>query len=351
MFEAGSVNTKCWNLEDNGSGGGNQELQYYRPSNVTVEADPATGKNCMVLTARREASGGKQFTSGRVNTKGWKHFKHGKLEASIKLPKTANGLWPAFWLLGADFPTTPWPQSGEIDIVEMGNKVGIDAGTQSRYLIGAAHWGELVNGQHPNYGRGATAPYDLQDDFHLYTLIWNNDRIETYLDLDKYPNAEPYYAMDITIEPGQAADHPSNYLHKKMFILFNLAVGGNFPQIWNASGITALNGANSEAKMYIDFVRLYQKGSPVENEEFFDTAERINPTARYAIYPNPATDEVRITGPHIPQRAFIYNYKGQLISTYEKPGSINISGLVKGNYIVTIEDNNGVKESFKLVKN
>jgi beta-glucanase (GH16 family) len=350
LFEAGAVNTKTWNIEENGNGGGNQELQYYRPANVTVEPDPATGKNCLVITARRGASGGKSFTSGRINTKGYKHFKHGKLEASIKFPKTANGLWPAFWLLGADFPSTPWPQSGEIDIVEMGNRAGIDAGVQSRHLVGAAHWGEVINGGHPNYGLEVTAPYSLQDDFHLYTLIWNNDRIETYLDLDKNPGAAPYYAMDIAVQPGQAADHPANYLHKKMFILLNLAVGGNFPQIWDAPGITALGGTNGEAKMYVDFVRLYQKGASSENEEYFNSAEPAPPSAAYSISPNPATGLVSITGPRTPRRADLYNYKGQHILTAEQPLDIDVSGLIKGHYILTIETDNGVKESFKLIK-
>ena len=61
-FDGDQLDENNWNIEVNGDGGGNQELQYYRRENVAV----ADGK--LVLTARRENYGGKQFTSGRVNT-------------------------------------------------------------------------------------------------------------------------------------------------------------------------------------------------------------------------------------------------------------------------------------------
>ena len=65
-FNAEALNEAIWNIEVNGNGGGNQELQYYKRENVTMEADPKTGERCLVLTARRESFGGKNFTSGRV---------------------------------------------------------------------------------------------------------------------------------------------------------------------------------------------------------------------------------------------------------------------------------------------
>ena len=76
-----------------------------------------------------------------------------------------------------------------------------------------------------------------------------------YIDLDKYPNAEPYFKMNIT----DTTDDWSTglYFHKEFFLLFNLAVGGNFPGIWDINQVTALD--NGEAKMYIDYVRFYRK--------------------------------------------------------------------------------------------
>ena len=180
------------------------------------------------------------------------------MEASIKLPSTANGLWPAFWLLGADYDTNGWPRCGEIDIMEMGNSAGISSGTQDRFFNGAAHWGFYRDGAYPNYANSKTNSYSLQDgEFHLFTLIWDENSLSMYLDMDKYPDNAPYYKMDI----NDTSDDWSTglYFHHDFFIIFNLAVGGRFTGILNASGITALPQDGDEAKMYVDYVRVYQK--------------------------------------------------------------------------------------------
>ena len=117
-FNNNALDEKAWNIEENGDGGGNNELQYYRRQNISFETDSASGAGCLVLTAKKESYNGKAFTSGRLNTAGKACFKHGKIVSRIKLPSTANGLWPAFWMLGNDFGSVGWPRCGEIDIVE-----------------------------------------------------------------------------------------------------------------------------------------------------------------------------------------------------------------------------------------
>jgi beta-glucanase (GH16 family) len=224
---------------------------------------------CPAETPDTPDSAKDNVTSGRVNTNGKFSFKYGKIEASIKLPKTANGLWPAFWLLGDDFTTVGWPQCGEIDILEMGSKEGIDKAMQEKLFSGAAHWGTIAdNGFHPNYAIPITNPYSLQDDdFHLYTLKWNENTIEMYLDLDKYPANTPYYVMDISIEEMKA------YFHKEFFILFNLAVGGDFSRIYNINEISALHAQNDyTANMYIDFVEVYDKSDNLLWEDTFNAS-------------------------------------------------------------------------------
>jgi len=104
--------TQHWNVEVNGDGGGNNEMQYYRRENITIEQDPS-GVNCLVINAKRENFGGKVVTSARLNTLKNVSFKYGKVEARIKLPHTANGLWPAFWMLGNDISSVGWPRCGE----------------------------------------------------------------------------------------------------------------------------------------------------------------------------------------------------------------------------------------------
>ncbi len=257
LFDGNELDLTAWNIEVNGNGGGNAELQYYREENVAISEEPESGRRCLTLTARRENFSGKSFTSGRINSMHKKYFTHGKVEAYICLPKTANGLWPAYWMMGNDFSAVGWPSCGEIDILEMGNSHGITTGTQETFFNGACHWGFYKNGNYPNYAKSSNAPYSLQEGFHLYTLIWDEKSIKMYLDLDKNPNAAPYYEMGIEGTDDEWAT--GRYFHHDHFILFNLAVGGRFTGILNAGGITALPNEGDEAKMYVDYVRVYQK--------------------------------------------------------------------------------------------
>ena len=254
--------THHWTIVLNGKGGGNREMQYYKRGNIEVGKEPVSGENCLIITAKKEKYYSKKFTSGRLTTQNKLSFKYGKIEARIKPPRTANGLWPAFWLLGNDYPKALWPKCGEIDIMEMGNHVGIVESSQDRYFNGACHWGEQFNhGKYPNYAKASTGPYSLQDSFHLYTLIWDENAIKMYLDLDKFPDNPPYFEMPI--QGKKLPNEVANYFQKPYFIVFNLAVGGNFTGIIDKKQITALK--DGEDKMYVDYVKLYQKG--VSGEE------------------------------------------------------------------------------------
>src|ERR1700733_12107160 len=63
---------------------------------------------------------GSPWFSAPMKTEGFQNFQYGRIEASIQLPDTTNqGLWPAFWSLGSDINTTPWPMCGETDILEV----------------------------------------------------------------------------------------------------------------------------------------------------------------------------------------------------------------------------------------
>ena len=265
-FDGDALDETAWNIEVTGSPA-NNEIQYYIRRNVSVGTDSVSGRHCLILTAKKEKYGSRYFTSGRVNSLGKKYFKHGKVEALIKLPKTYKGLWPAFWMMGNDYKKVGWPKCGEIDILEMGNSGGFGTVAKSeRYLNGACHWGYYKDGAYPNYAQSSTYSYSVQDgEYHLFTLIWDDDAINTYIDLDKYPSAKPYYSIGITVPDDGPHDlgtcwDTGCYFHKEAFILFNLAVGGHFPGITDPDGITALNAANGyEASMYVDYVRVYQK--------------------------------------------------------------------------------------------
>ncbi len=262
LFDGTSLDLNTWNIEEGGSGFGNAELQYYRKENVTVGKDPSSTANCLIITAKRENYGGKQFTSARINTMNKKSFKYGRFDARVKLPLTANGLWPAYWLMGNDYSSNGWPRCGEIDVMEMGNSAGIKAGTQDRFFNGACHWGYYKdvgggNMAYPNYAKSTTWPSSLQDgEFHLFSLVWDEQYLRMYVDLDKNPDSTPYYEMGISdVSDDWGTGH---YFHHDFFILFNLAVGGYFTGILDPSAITALP-EGGQASMYVDYVRVYER--------------------------------------------------------------------------------------------
>ena len=245
-FDGPALNADNWTCEiGRGSNGwGNAELQYYtdRPENVDVR----DGK--LVMTARKENYQGATATSARLITLGKVYFKYGYITASIKLPKTADGLWPAFWMMGNDFKSKGWPNCGETDILEMGHQNGIKKGTQEKFLNGACHWGQPG---HAYYSYDHTHSYSVQDgQFHTFTCIWDENQVAMYIDLDTDPDAKPYFKMALK-------DFGDNEFRKDNFILLNLAVGGNFPGIWDINQVTALN--DGPAVMEVDYVRVFQK--------------------------------------------------------------------------------------------
>ena len=356
-FDGGKLDESLWTIEVNGDGGGNNELQYYRRENVSVGVEPVSGKNCLILTARKESFSGKTCTSGRLRTVGKMEFKYGKLEGRIKLPKTANGLWPAFWMMGGDYPQVGWPKCGEIDILEMGNVNGINRGTQERYFSGWFHWGESWNGgSYPNWGRDKTADYSLQDDFHLYTVEWDDNSIKMYLDQDQYPDAAPYVEMNINKSDGTGAGQVGRYFHKPFYVILNLAIGGNFTGITgnaNIDRITAFDKVDDkEPKMYIDYLKLYQKG--VDGEEYHgpELSSAIE-TMIYSMFKVSYTagGTLTVEGDLIPAKISLYNPAGQKIQEVTNTNSTHVLVLQDGMYILKIQTHSGYEEAHKLAIN
>jgi beta-glucanase (GH16 family) len=341
--------TNNWGVEVNGDGGGNAELQYYRRENISVGVEPVSGANCLIITGKKESFSGKTCTSGRLRTSGKMSFKHGKIEARIKLPHTANGLWPAFWMMGQDYPTVGWPKCGEIDIMEMGNTNGINRGTQDRYFSSWFHWGETWK-NYPNWGKDYTNSTGIQDDFCLFTLIWDDNSLKTYYGTDDDPLK--VNIVEMAINGADVINNAAHYFHKQFYVIFNLAIGGNFTGIHDINNVTAL--ANGDVKMYVDYVRVYQQG--VTGEEY--TGPALVPTGinelkvqnQYRIYPNPATDRINIEGNIAPTRVLFVNMSGQEIRSVSDTKFVDISTLPSGNYLLKVEDANGRIETHKLTK-
>ncbi len=202
------------------------------PENVRIE------NGNLVITAIRTESG---FTSARVRTEDKLTFKYGTIEARIKMPDLANGLWPAFWTLGNNFSEVGWPHCGELDIVEMGSSESIIRGLINRWVGSTAHWEHNEN--HVYYGRSLVATADLNDDYHVFKMDWTPSLVTTYLD------DQEIWAIDIS--PESCTD--CSEFHQPHFMILNMAVGGNYPGLLDSSQITAV----MPAEMLVDYVRIY----------------------------------------------------------------------------------------------
>lgn len=231
-----SFDERNWTKESHPAGWVNNELQTYTPENVTTGRDG--DRTVLILTAERKNG---RITSGRINSDDKRCFKYGKMEASIKLPRTANGLWPAFWMMG--HTDKAWPACGEIDIMEMGSAEGIANSTQTSCVNTAIHYGANT-GAHEQQFRSADTGINLQDgNYHLYSLQWTPEQLVVSID------GRQFNTFDIAGNP---------YFHDHFYLIFDLAVGGVFTGISDPANITALpEGAT--AKMYVDWVKVYKQ--------------------------------------------------------------------------------------------
>jgi hypothetical protein len=211
-------------------GWGNNELQTYtnRPNNIRVE-----GGN-LVITAQREAMGGRNFTSSRIKTEGRQSFQFGRIDIRAVLPK-GQGLWPALWMLGDNIRQVGWPACGEIDIMEM---VGGPSVARNNEVHGTVHWDN--NGSWANTGGSTILRQGIfNDNFHVFSIIWDAQRIVWLLD------NVPYHQVDIT--PAALSE-----LRGSFFFLFNIAVGGNWPGNPDATTVFP-------QQMVVDYVRVFQR--------------------------------------------------------------------------------------------
>ena len=297
-FTESALDQAVWNIEVNGDGGGNNELQYYCEKGVSLGVEPTTGKHCLILTATKESYKNRDCTSGRVNTKNKMYYTFGRIDARIKFPNTANGLWPAFWQMGNDFDQVGWPRCGETDIIELGHSNGFN-GKQDRYFNGAMHMGSKWDAV-ASSANSVTWPYSVEDTFHIVTMIWTPTSIDMYMDKDAHPENGAYFHQDLDTNDNPDYDR-SIVFTKPNFLIANLAIGGNFPGIYSVNQITAL--ANGPRSMYIDWIRIYQRGDA--NQSFH------SPSDSDPIEPENAQGIVDVQSDNVPSTKILYN--GQLL--------------------------------------
>ncbi len=225
---AGSApNSAIWRYDTGAGGWGNGELQTYTDSRRNSALD---GAGNLVITARREADG--SYTSARLTTQGTYTAQYGRVEARIRIP-WGQGIWPAFWMLGADLPQVGWPACGEIDVMEA---IGRDPDT----VYGTVHG--------PGYSgaQGISAAYRspdgsaFADAFHVFAVDWRPGSVSWSVDGQTYR----------TVTPADTNGAPWVF-DKPFFVVLNVAVGGGWPG--NPDATTRF-----PQQMTVDSLRVFQ---------------------------------------------------------------------------------------------
>ena len=229
----------------------NHEKQFYtraRKDNARVE------NGMLVIEAKREkklapgsgppaklsgdggASGvpaDAEYTSASLTTRGKAAWTYGRIEVRAKLP-SGRGTWPAIWTLGTNIDSAGWPGCGEIDIMEF---VGFEPGVVHANI----HTKKYNHVMNTGKGGKLTIP-DASQAFHIYSVEWDAQTIEFFVDDRKYftyrnegtgPDAWPY--------------------GNDQFLILNLAIGGDW------GGQRGIDDAIFPQRYEIDYVRVYQK--------------------------------------------------------------------------------------------
>jgi beta-glucanase (GH16 family) len=293
----------------NGTSWYNGEIQHYtnRDTNAYIQG------GSLHLSAYKETftdqGQTKDYTSARLNSKF--AFTYGRVEIRAQLP-TGTGTWPALWMLGQNitepgaywqtqgYATQPWPQCGEIDIMEH---------VSNEYMThGAVHW---ENNGHTYIGNGYNTD---PTQYHVYGIIWEENLIRWYVD------GVQFYQFSV-----QASNNSDDAFRHPMFLLLNLAVGGNWPGYPDAT-------TPFPSSMLVDYVRVYQ---PAVASTVADAEKLI-----LSVYPNPAMQELTVESSVVLEECIILDAAGKKVMTVnitDNKTRIDVESLAAGTY--TLECN------------
>jgi beta-glucanase (GH16 family) len=234
-FAGAELDWTRWAVEENGHGGGNNELQYYRdrPRNVRVE------NGHLVLEAHREAVNvagvRKDYSSGRIRTKRRADWLHGRFEITAQLP-AGKGLWPAFWMLPSEETYGGWAASGEIDIMEL-------RGGEPDRVHGTLHFGGAWPRNVHRGGSHRLAQGDFASGMRTFALEWERGSFRWFVDGVAY-HTETNWS-------SEGGPFPAPF-DRRFHLILNLAVGGGF-------GGPVSPETRFPAQIRVDTVRVLQR--------------------------------------------------------------------------------------------
>jgi beta-glucanase (GH16 family) len=207
----------------------NNEKQYYTSRLENVRAESGN----LVIEGRKETYGGYGYTSASINTLGRFELLFGRVEVRAKLP-TGSGAWPAIWMLGTNRFQVGWPACGEIDIME---NVGFDP-LRIHGSVHTAAYNHTIGTQKS----ASVTIANPSEDFHVYAMEWDADRIDVFVDNQKY--------FTFRNEGTGSRTWPFDKPH---YLLVNLAIGGSW------GGQKGIDDARFPQRYLVDYVRIYQQ--------------------------------------------------------------------------------------------
>ncbi len=212
-FDGNDIDKSKWNFEIDGKGGGNGEEEYYtdKPENAHID------NGHLIITAIKDGTDADdrkhKFTSARMTTKGKGFWKYGRFEGPASSSPPGKGVWPAFWMMPEDSVYGGWASSGELDIME-------EVGDKPATAFGTIHYGDKWP-RNTHTGDKYTLPSGiLADDWHTYSVEWENGVIRWYFDDNLYETQTKWYT--------KAAPFPAPF-DQNFYIVLNFAVGGAWP--------------------------------------------------------------------------------------------------------------------------
>ena len=226
-FDGNEINNSNWTYDLGANGWGNQELQNY----VASEDNAYVQDGKLIIKA--VSSGSDNYTSARLKSIDLQEFEYGRVDVRAVLP-VGQGIWPAIWMLGANYSEIGWPDCGEIDIMEL-------IGNQPNRVHGTAHWGNDPSA-HQYLGSSIALPSGstFDEEFHVFSIEWQEDEIRWFMDDQEY----------FSLAPGSVA--PQNWpFNQSFFFILNVAVGGIWPGYPDETTLFP-------AFMAVDYVRVYQ---------------------------------------------------------------------------------------------
>jgi beta-glucanase (GH16 family) len=207
----------------------NNELQYFTESRVE---NARVENGLLIIETRKETSQEIFYTSASLFTYNTASWRYGRIEIRAKLP-TGKGMWPAIFMLGRNIEKVGWPACGEIDIME---NVGFDPDM----IHGNIHT-EVYNwvlGTNKGASIFIPQPYEK---FHIYAIEWFEDKIDIFIDDEKY----------FTFE-NKGTGWETWPFDEKFYLIINAAFGGSW------GGEYGVDDSILPQRFYIDYVRVYK---------------------------------------------------------------------------------------------